>query len=101
MMGKKVVSPSFIIFGTGFALGLYGLFVIATDIGGLKIGVFRTLGQNPLAAYCIHQMVEHSVSPMVPEDSPLWWCMVGLGVFFGMTYFAVRYLEKHNIYLRL
>lgn len=101
MMGKKVVSLSFITFATGYAFALYGLFVIISDLGGWKIGVFRTFGQNPLAAYVIHGVVEHAVTPMVPEDSPFAWCMVGFAVFFGVTYIAVRFLEKHKIYIRL
>lgn len=101
MMDKRVVTQSFIIFATGFAFALYGLFVLVCDIGRLELGVFRTFGQNPLAAYVIHVLVEHSILNVVPKDSPLWWAMSGLAAFFLITYIFVRFLEKHGLYLRL
>jgi len=101
MMDKRVVTQSFMIFSAGFATALYGLFVLACDVGGWELGVFRTFGQNPLAAYVIHYLVAHSLWNVVPPDSPLWWALVGLAAFFGITYLFVRYLEQQSLYLRL
>jgi hypothetical protein len=101
MMDKRIVTIPFIWFSTGFALALYGLFVIACDLLGLSIELFRLLGMNPLAAYIIHHAVEGTVHSIVPRDSPLWWALVGLVLFFVITILFVRYLDRQKIYLRL
>jgi predicted acyltransferase len=100
-MDKRIVGPSFVIFSTGLAVALYGLFVVACDLGGLAAGLFRTLGQNPLAAYIIHHKVGDTMGALVPDDSPLWWCCVAIGVYYLISYAFVRYLEKQKIFLRL
>ncbi len=101
MMDKRVVTQSFTLFSSGFAMALYGVFVLLCDIRHWGLGVFRTFGQNPLAAYIIHHMVDDSILALVPKDSPVWWCLLGLVVSFGITYLFVGFLEKRELYLRL
>jgi hypothetical protein len=101
MMDKRVVTVSFTLFSTGFAFALYGLFVMVCDWGGQRLEMFRMLGQNPLAAYILHHPVEKTVRACVPEDSPLWWCLMGLLVFFTITMLFVRYLDRHKMFIRL
>ncbi|MFO0952267.1 MAG: heparan-alpha-glucosaminide N-acetyltransferase domain-containing protein [Isosphaeraceae bacterium] len=101
MMNKKIVSLPFVLSSGGFAMIVYGLFVLACDAGSLRVGLFRTFGQNALAAYLLHHLVEEQTLTLVPKDSPLWWCLVGLAFFYVVTYTFVRYLEKQGIYVKL
>jgi predicted acyltransferase len=101
MMCKQIPTLSFIWFAAGFAFALYGLFVMICDIGGWQCGVFRTFGTNPLAAYCLHEVISFQFSRVMPPDSPLWYCTLGFAAFFAATYVCVRALEKARIFIRL
>ena len=100
-MDKRIVTPSFILFATGFAFALFGGFVLACDLRGWRSDTFRMLGQNALIAYLLHYPVEHSVHALMPEDSPLWWCLLGLALFLAIMMLFVRYLDRRKLYLRL
>ncbi len=101
MMDKRIVSQSFALFSTGFALTLYGIFILMCDFGGLSLLVFEIFGKNPLAAYIIHHFVAHSILGIVPKDSPITWVLFGLVASFGITYVFVRFLDARKLYLRL
>ena len=101
MMNKKIVSIPFVLFATGWAAALYGLFVLLCDTSGHGLGLFRTFGQNALAAYALHHMVEVQVHTVVPRDSPLGFVLIGMGAFAAVTYLFVRTLEKQGVYIRL
>jgi hypothetical protein len=102
LMSKRVVTPSFILAATGYALGVYALFILLCDVGSLRIGVLRTFGQNPLAAYILHLFVLNGVvRSFWPEDSTT---MLALGhclVWFALTYLCVRFLGSRRLYLHL
>ena len=100
-MDKRIVTQSFVMFGTGFALALYGTFIIACDVLGFGLRAFEMFGKNPLASYIVHHFVTLSILSIVPKDSPIAWCLFGLAVSFGITYLFVRFLESRKLYLRL
>jgi predicted acyltransferase len=100
-MSQRTGSVTYQTFAAGFSLAVYALFVVLCDQANLRLGLFRTFGQNPLAAYIIHPMVAGAVKPYVPDDSPLWYVMAGFLVYFCINYMFIRYLEKNEIFLRL
>lgn len=100
-MSQRTGSVAYLTFASGFSLAVYALFVVACDLGSLRVGLFRTFGRNALAAYVLHEMVASAVKPYVPRDVPLWYAAAGFGVYFLITYLLVRGLEKEEIYLRL
>ncbi|SIO58510.1 Protein of unknown function [Singulisphaera sp. GP187] len=101
MMGKRMPSMTFTVFSTGFALAVYALFILGSDVGSLRVRLFNTLGQNALVAYLIHHAVETTIHAIVPKDSPLGWCLTGLVLFLGITYLFVDFLERRSIHVRL
>lgn len=101
MMDKRITTISFITFATGFSLALYGLFVVACDILGARLGIFRMLGMNPLLAYVIHHAVEALLHLVTPKDSPLWWCLVSLVLFYALTLAFVKFFDDRKIFVRL
>lgn len=101
LMSKRVVSIPFVLFASGFAMTTLAAFCLATDVSGVMIGLFRTFGTNALAAYFLHHAIEMAIHGIVPKDAPLWWCCIGLVMFYTMTYMFIRYLEKQRLFIRL
>jgi hypothetical protein len=101
LMNKRVVTLPFNLFSSGFSLAVYTFFVLLSDLGRVQIGFFRTLGQNALAAYVLHEMVGGAVGSFAPKDSPLWWVAATFTLYVGITYMFVRHLEKHGIFIRM
>lgn len=100
-MSQRSGSVSYLVFGAGFSLALYALFIGFCDGLGWQLGIFRTLGTNALAGYILHGLVADAVKPFAPKDAPLWYVATALGVFLAICYVLLRYLEKQRIFLRL
>jgi predicted acyltransferase len=100
-MSQRTGSVSYLMFSAGFSLAVYALFVVLCDMGPVRVGLFRTFGQNPLAAYLIHGIVAGAVKPYLPSDVPVPVLTAGFLIYFGISYLFVRHLEKHQLFLRL
>lgn len=100
-MSQRAGSVSYLTFASGFSLLVYVLFVLACDRGPIQVGLFRTFGQNALAAYILHGLVAGAVKPYVPSDVPAWYLAAGFGVYFGINYLFIRTLERDGIFLKL
>jgi predicted acyltransferase len=101
LMDKRIVTLPFNVFSSGFSLAAYAFFVLLSDLGGWQVGFFRTLGQNALAAYILHELVNNAVHAFAPDNSPLWWVLTTFAIYVGITYMFVRHLEKHGIFIRM
>jgi hypothetical protein len=102
LMGKRVVTPSFTLAATGYALGVYALFLLISDLGSFQVGVLRTFGQNPLATYILHLFFLNGwVRKFWPDDSTAVLAAGHCLVWFALTYACVRFLESRKLYLRL
>jgi predicted acyltransferase len=101
VMSQRAGSPSYLVFGAGFALAVYAAFVLACDVLGGRLGVLDTFGANALAAYIIHDMVGNALRGYKPADAPWWYALLILAAYLGVCYVMLRYLEKRRLFLRL
>ncbi len=100
-MNQQVGSISYLVFATGLSLCVYALFVILSDLKGLEVGLFRTFGTNALAGYLIHDFVLKAILPLAPRDSPILYVAAAFALYFTITYFFIRHLEKNKIFFKL
>jgi predicted acyltransferase len=100
-MSQRSGSLTYLVFGAGFSLAVYAIFVLASDVGRIQIGIFRTLGTNALAGYIIHGLVNDAVKPFGPRDSPLWYVLTGFFVSLAICYLFLRSMEKQRLFLKL
>jgi len=100
-MSQRTGSVAYLTFAAGFSLAVYALFVVIADRAGWQSAVFRIFGQNALAAYIIHPMVAGAVKPYLPNDAPAWYVAAGFGLYFAICALFNRYLEKHDLFLKL
>jgi hypothetical protein len=100
-MSQRAGSVSYQTFAAGFATAVYAAFVLASDVGRLRLGLFRTLGRNALVAYLLHPMVASAFNPYLPQDAPWWFVAAGFVLEFGLTYLFLRFLERSGLFLKL
>lgn len=100
-MSQRAGSLSYLTFAAGFSAAVFALFVLLSDLGPIRLGVFRTFSRNALAAYVLHELVFLAVKPLAPRDAPAWYVTCAFLAAFGITYLIIRHLEKDEIYLKL
>jgi len=100
-MSQRAGSVSYLVFGAGFSLALYGVFVEACDVRGLRLGLLDTLGRNALVGYILHELVGEAVKPYAPRDAPVPYVLFALTIYLGITWVFLRFLEKRGIFIRL
>ena len=67
MMSQRSGNLSYPTFAAGVALLIYALCLWICDGKGQRLGIFRTLGTNSLAAYILHDIAGWVVSPFFPQ----------------------------------
>jgi predicted acyltransferase len=102
VMSQRAGTVSYLAFAGGFGLATLAFFVLLSDVAGLRIGFFRTLGRNALAVYITHMLIVFAfIKPYAPADSPIWYALCATALAFAITYLFMRHLEKDGAYLKL
>jgi predicted acyltransferase len=101
MMSQRSGTVSYLTFAAGLSLAVFALFYLACDRFGWRVGIFRTLGTNALAAYVLGGLVEMLVKQSIPRDAAAWQVAAGFLTFFCVAYLLIWLLEKKGLMLRL
>lgn len=100
-MSQKTGSLSYQTFAAGLSLVVYAAFVALCDLRGLALGLFHTLGANPLVAYLLHPLVCLLVQPVVPRSAPLGALLAAWAASVAVVWGLLKVLERRGLYLRL
>ncbi|XZE45050.1 heparan-alpha-glucosaminide N-acetyltransferase domain-containing protein [Pirellulaceae bacterium SH467] len=101
MMSQRAGTLSYLTFAAGFSIVVFVGFYVVCDRYHFSAGLFRTFGVNALMAYILHDMVSNAVQPFFPKDSPVWYALLGLALFYGITWLFLRALEKQGVFIRV
>ena len=101
MMSQRSGTLSYLVFSAGFSLLVFLGFFVASDLLQVQLSIFRTFGTNALLAYILHMMTSNAVQPFFPKDSPVWYALIGLGLYLFVTWLCVRQMEKQGVFLRI
>ncbi len=101
MMSQRSGTLTYQLFSAGAACVVFAVFILLTDVAGIRSVVFYTFGINALAAYLIHEITMTVVTAFVPETSSAGAVCVSLGAFLLLTWWIIRWLERHQIQLRM
>ncbi len=71
MMSQRSGNLSYLTFAAGISLVVYAFFLWACDIKGWRLGLFRTLGTNSLAAFLLHDVASWLVEPFFPKQGTI------------------------------
>ena len=102
MMSQRGGTLSYTTFAAGVSLFIYALFLWLCDGLNLRLGFFRTLGTNSLAAYLLHDIAGWIISPYFSEkSSSVILTMTGFACFTLFVYGCCRLLERMGWYIRV
>ncbi len=100
-MSQRAGSLPYQTFASGLSLAMYAAFVWACDIKRIKIGLFTIFGQNALAAYLLHSLLDVPFSLMKQKDASLILAMGVIVLFLIANAGVVAFLNRRGWFLRL
>ncbi len=100
-MSQKTASISYLLFASGFSLGIFAIFVSACDLGRARLEILRVLGSRALAAYILHILVFAVLAPFLTRNLSLVILSLVFLCYFASVYGLLKILEKSGFRLRL
>ena len=100
-MSQRAGSVTYLLFGAGFSLATYAVFVVLSDRLKWSWSVFGTLGGNALVAYILLGMLEDTFHKYTPKDSPLWFALSTWVIEISLCWAILRSLEKQGVRIRM
>ena len=101
MMSQRGGTLPYPTFAAGFSLVVFAFFLVLSDVWNIRIGLFRTLGTNSLAAYILHDIAGWTIEPYFPKSSSAAFALFGFFCFTLFVYGICRLFERLGWYLRV
>ena len=100
-MSQRTGSIAYLTFSAGFSLAVYALFVLLCDRCGLNSHCFESSAEKCPGGVHHPSDRRKPVKPYLPNDSPAWYLAAGFALYFAICTLLNRYLEKHELFLKL
>jgi hypothetical protein len=100
-MSQRAGSLSYQTFAAGFSLATYALFFVCCDRWKRKSRLFAIFGQNALAAYLLHSLLDVPFSLLKSPDAPLWRAVALILAFLAANALIVAWFNRRRWFLRL
>ena len=101
MMSQRAGSWTYTMYAGGLAMIIMAFFYWFSDILGVNLGVFRTLGSNALIAYMLQSLGGMILRPIFGPETPAGWAIFSLFVHIVIIYSICRFLEWMKWYVRM
>ena len=100
---QRGMHASYSVASTGICFLTLFIFYLLNEVAKIKLPMLNIMGKNALTIYLVQYSLLEMYDSFVffPENSSVWWALVGMALFMAFNYGVALRLHKDNVIIRL